>query len=112
MWSATVVILPPVLRLALHFLQIIQQFPIQPLRSQTCMEAFHMPVLSRRSRVNILGLHSRLLHPLAHLFGNELRSIVAAQMLCLNANARVRLQECRWLCENPGKSGGVFDSKA
>jgi hypothetical protein len=54
---------------------------VQALVPEPAMEALHEPVLPRTGRLDVNGLDLVLRQPPLHFLGNELRPVVAAQVL-------------------------------
>ena len=75
------IVLPPIV---FHdhpgFRQRPQLFPIQTLIAESTVETLHKAVLPRTTGINVERLDLLLPQPLLHRVGNELGSIVRAQM--------------------------------
>src|ERR1700679_140454 len=65
----------------LRFLQAREDLPVQQLIAQLPIEAFDVSILPRTPRLDEQRLHSKILQPVTHHRGRELRAVVAADVL-------------------------------
>ena len=81
MRPSLVVVHPPLVENDPGLRQAQEQFPVEQLVAESAVEALHVAVFPRARLLDIERADARPRQPLLDLFGNELRPIVAAQML-------------------------------
>ena len=81
MRARVVVVMPVVFHHDTGFAQGPEQFPVEAFVPEPAVEAFHEPVLPRAAWIDIDRFDLMLGQPTLNLPGDELRAIVAAQVL-------------------------------
>ncbi len=81
MRSCVVVILEPVSEDDPGLAQCVNQFPVQTFFAETAIEAFHIAILPWTARINVEGFDIVFLEPLLDCCGDELGSVVRADVL-------------------------------
>ena len=76
MWSFGVVVLPPLFNQHLGFTKRAEDFSVEQFIPHSCVEAFAISVLPRRSRLDVGRLGADGCDPVSDGLGNEFRTIV------------------------------------
>ena len=79
-WSLAVVVVPPVLEDHPALAQRVEQLTVQTLGPKPAIEALHVAVLPRAARIDIDRLDLVLPEPFLDRLGDELRSVVTADL--------------------------------